>query len=82
MYTDTNTHTHSAHTFSLDAGGGWKLCVPRNHHVSFDARGLVLAALVVGGAAVVAISAAHGLRRSEREEVLLSHHRTCFPVPL
>lgn len=47
----------------LNAGGGWKLGVPGDHEVSPDARGPALVALVVGGAAVVAVRAAHGLRQ-------------------
>ena len=50
---------------SLEAAAGWKLGVPRDHHFSFNAR-LALATLVLSGAAVVPIIAAHGLGRSER----------------
>lgn len=46
---------------NLNAGGGWQLGVPWNHHFSFDARCLVLVALIVVGTAVAPISAAHCL---------------------
>lgn len=50
----------------LDAAEGWKLGVPRDHHSSFDAGRLLLVALVFFWTAVVSISTAHGLERSER----------------
>ena len=65
---------------SLEAAAGWKLGVPRDLHFSFDAC-LALAALVVGGAAVVPILAAHGLGRSERGSAAFASLILFFKFP-
>lgn len=53
----------------LNTVGGWDLCVPWDHHFSFDTRGVFLFALVVGGTAVLPVSTAYRLKRSERGSI-------------
>lgn len=51
----------------LNADGGWNLGVPWDYNFSFDTRCGTLIALVLSGAAVFPISAAHRLGRDERK---------------
>lgn len=53
----------------LNADGGWDLGVPWDLHFSLNTRGAFLFALVVGGTAVLPVSAAHRLQGSERGSI-------------